>query len=267
MDIIEKITGNISENTACWNAVESAIEECGVDIPEGTPKTDYADKVAEVFEAGKKSEYDAFWDEFQQNGNRTDYKYAFGGCGWNADTFKPKYKIAPTVAYDSFRDFNNNAHGDEIVMDMSNIEIDFSNITDATNIFNSAFIKNLFCDFGNVTTAYYALGSAHGGFCDNITIRISEKCTNLSYMFAYQGASETLVFTEDSVIAANLNVRWSTKLNRRSIESIVNALSTTTTGLSVTLSSTAVTNAFGSVDNVEWKALVESKPNWTISLV
>lgn len=47
----------------------------------------------EGFEAGKKSEYDAFWDAYQQNGNLKYYKYAFGGQGWTENTFKPKYDI------------------------------------------------------------------------------------------------------------------------------------------------------------------------------
>jgi hypothetical protein len=31
----------------------------------------------EVYDAGKQAEYDAFWDVFQNNGNRTDYARAF----------------------------------------------------------------------------------------------------------------------------------------------------------------------------------------------
>lgn len=47
------------------------------------------------FDAGKKAEYDAFWDTFQNNGNRTIYSYAFYGsaAGWNDTTFNPKYPI------------------------------------------------------------------------------------------------------------------------------------------------------------------------------
>ena len=47
------------------------------------------------FDAGKKAEYDAFWDTFQNNGNRTTYSYAFYGSavGWNDTTFNPKYPI------------------------------------------------------------------------------------------------------------------------------------------------------------------------------
>ena len=36
-----------------------------------------ASAVDEVYEAGKKAEYDILWDTFQQNGKRTDYRYFF----------------------------------------------------------------------------------------------------------------------------------------------------------------------------------------------
>ena len=42
-----------------------------------------------VHKAGQKSEYDRFWDNLQDYGNRTDYWGAF--CGWNDEMFKPKY--------------------------------------------------------------------------------------------------------------------------------------------------------------------------------
>lgn len=54
------------------------------------------DGLAEGIEQGKKSQYDEFWDEYQVNGNRTDYQYAFGNTRWNDATFKPKYDIRPS---------------------------------------------------------------------------------------------------------------------------------------------------------------------------
>ena len=47
----------------------------------------------EGFEAGKKAEYDAFWDAYQQKGNRSNYSYAFSGSGWTTNNFKPKYDV------------------------------------------------------------------------------------------------------------------------------------------------------------------------------
>lgn len=46
-----------------------------------------------VFAAGKQTEYDRFWDAYQENGNKTNYYYTFAGKGWNDDIFNPKYPI------------------------------------------------------------------------------------------------------------------------------------------------------------------------------
>lgn len=44
-----------------------------------------------VYEAGKTAEWDRFWDEFQQNGNKTNYRYAF--FNWPDSNYKPKHPI------------------------------------------------------------------------------------------------------------------------------------------------------------------------------
>jgi hypothetical protein len=62
----------------------------------------------------------------------------------------------------------------------------------------------------------------------------------------------------------NFNVHWSPKLSKASIESIINALSSTTSGLTVTISKTAKEAVF---TTEEWATLIATKPNWTISLV
>ena len=41
--------------------------------------------------AGAQDAYNEFWDTFQQNGNKTNYSYAF--YQWSADLFNPKYDI------------------------------------------------------------------------------------------------------------------------------------------------------------------------------
>lgn len=50
-----------------------------------------ARNVQKVFDAGKKAEYDKFWDSFQKNGTEGTYNYRF--MNWNADIFYPKYPI------------------------------------------------------------------------------------------------------------------------------------------------------------------------------
>ena len=60
--------------------------------------TAIAENEQKVFDAGKKAEYDAFWDAAQQNGSKTYYTYAFAGNCWNIKNFKPKYDMRPINA-------------------------------------------------------------------------------------------------------------------------------------------------------------------------
>lgn len=55
------------------------------------------DGVDKVHKAGKQAEYDRFWDSYQNNGNRSDYQYAF--AGWKDAVFKPKYNIVLGAGY------------------------------------------------------------------------------------------------------------------------------------------------------------------------
>ena len=58
--------------------------------------TAIAENVPKVYEAGKKAEYDKFWDENQDYGTRTTYSSAYmGNNGWTKDNFYPKYDIKP----------------------------------------------------------------------------------------------------------------------------------------------------------------------------
>jgi hypothetical protein len=51
-------------------------------------------KYEEGVEAGKKSEYDEFWDVWQEGGRRRNMNYMFFGQGWTDKTYKPKYPFA-----------------------------------------------------------------------------------------------------------------------------------------------------------------------------
>lgn len=59
---------------------------------------DFSNKISEVYEKGVQSEYDRFWDDFQNYGKRTFYSSAFAGQGWTAETLKPKYPIVTNAA-------------------------------------------------------------------------------------------------------------------------------------------------------------------------
>lgn len=200
--------------------------------------TTVAENLPKVYEAGKKSEYDRFWDTLQQNGNLRFYNYLFAYGRYSDEIYNPKYPIILTNAVGVY--INCNTINDTKVP--INAEGSYLNQT-----FSGALIKVIRELIVNENTTY------------NITFA---NCTEL----------QELNIT--GIIGKNgFNVQYSAKLSKDSITGIINALSDITTGLAVTLSKTAVNNAFGiDVDDAttwgegtEYYNLRHSKDNWTIS--
>ncbi len=52
-----------------------------------------AENEQRVFEAGKNTERDEFWEDFQFGGIETNYNYALCGERWTDKTYNPKYPI------------------------------------------------------------------------------------------------------------------------------------------------------------------------------
>ena len=92
---------------------------------------------------------------------------------------------------------------------------------------------------------------------------------------AFNGATKLVTMIVEGTIGQNFDLSPCTKLSKESITSVINALSSTTTSMKLTLSKTAVNNAFGiNVDDAttypegsEYYTLRHSKDNWTISYV
>ena len=153
--------------------------------------------------------------------------------------------------------------------------IDFSKCKSATTVFANANIKNITADFSNCETLAqtFTVSDASASIQDNITIKVSAKCV-FENTFAYNTHLKELRFMEGSVIGkSGLNLQRSTLLSKASHISVINTLSTTTSGLSVIFSLTAVNKAFETSEganngstSAEWLNLIATKNNWTINL-
>lgn len=219
---------------------------------------------------GQTKEYDRFWDAYQNNGNRTVYSIwvgGFAGSAWNDENFKPKYPIVPTDAGYLFR-----ATG---ITDLTkeDIVLDFSKCT----AFNYTFAYNgkrvkfpLIIDMSSATNTTSTFADYDG---TDLSLVFSEKTVPTSNTFS-NNKNLTDLTISGTIGKTGLNLQWSTKLSKASITSVVNALSDTTSGLTVTLSLTAVNTAFATSAGLadgstseEWATLAATKSNWTISLV
>lgn len=231
-----------------------------------------AENEEKVFEAGKKSQYDEFWDNYQQNGNRIDYQNAFSGKGWTKETFKPKYDIRPNNAYMLFR-------WNQVEVDLVEWFDELGIIFDDSNIGKNVqymYFCSKFTRIGTITLTGATNGTGDMlNSCEKLRtidkILSAEATVYSNSNFLGCKALENITF--EGIIGSNINFKDSSKLTKVSIESIVNALSTNTTNLTATLSLAAVKKAFetssGANDgntSVEWLNLKASKSNWTITL-
>lgn len=256
-----------------------------VKIREKTNETEFifpnemADKVEEVYQKGVsdgvKSEYDRFWDKFQNYGKRVAYQYAFGGQGWTKETFKPKYDIKPTSMKGFF------SYGGLMNCDLAEI-IETLGITFDTSGVTAIDGFEGFCEYAGpkrlpiIDTSNCARINEfvlHASILETVDKLILKNDGSQTYTNAFRGCSKLTNIVIEGTIGSEFSTKDSPLLSKASITSIVNALSSTTTGLTVTLSLIAVNNAFetsiGLADgstSQEWLDLVATKPNWTISL-
>lgn len=243
----------------------------------------------EVYNSGKKISYDLFWDNFQKKGNRKSYEYAF--ISWHEKSFYPKYDIIIGVnssgadesgsAVSTFRRFNSNI----INSVEQNTPVDLSQrFEDCGVIFNTSLVKAFtytfsFSNISRIPVIDMSSASSMGYMCfyysrnletiDKIILKNDGSQTGNDNNFAGLGKLKNIIF--EGVIGSNINFKDSPLLTKSSIISIINALSNEK-GATLTLSQTAVNNAFGSIDSQEWIDLIISKSNnynglWTITLV
>ena len=178
------------------------------------------------YNAGQKNAYDAFWDAYQQNGNRTDYEYAFAGLGWTSESFKPKYPIAPTVMNQMFNSF-------KAVTDLTNpagVSFDFTKITGGANY---AFTSSAITKLPKISCKKNSLGAGYLFYIARSLTTVTELELPDTAMTSSQATTQTFAFCTalenikiTGVIAnTGFDLHWSTKLTIESLTSILSALS------------------------------------------
>lgn len=270
-----KETGTMSLDTeiASQNELLTQIENALLTKANGGYETGVAD--------GKQQANDAFWNTYQENGNRVNYDFAFGGLGWTDDTFKPKYDMKPTAAtrmfgYTGIADLKG-------ILEEADVVLDLSQVTSMTYFIEGAVSKITRLPELNLTSManlnYFIYHAYALKSIDKIILKSDGSQTFANTSFGYLIGLEEIRF--EGVIGKTINFQWS-PLSRASIENILSCLSRTASGQTLSLKKTAVNKAFetsagandGSTSS-EWNLLVngdgtEAHPgitNWTITLV
>lgn len=222
--------------------------------------TKIAENVPKVYEAGKKAEWNAFWDEFQNYGTRTKYEYGFAGNGWNNNSLKPKYKtIKPTTALYMFTTSAANIDLTEVM------DLDMSNCTEADRIFASSLFTRIgVVNLSRTTNVNYIFNNCKELITIDKLIVKDDGTQVFNNPFYNCSKLENIQF--EGVVGNSINFTQSKSLSADSIDSIFSHLGGTASA-TLTLPSTArdiydTKNGSGALD-----ALIAARPsNWTITI-
>lgn len=153
---------------------------------------------------GKSAERNTFWDSYQQNGQRTNYTYAFYGYGWYDDIYNPQYPIKPI--------HGNGIYNLSYITD-TKVPIDLTAVGNNSQVFTYAT---------RLVTINKVIFAAN--------VSVSSAC------FQSCGALKNLTVEGD--IGCSIDLHWSTLLTHDSLMSIINHLATVSTTKTLTLGET-----------------------------
>lgn len=210
----------------------------------------------EGIEQGKQAEYDAFWDAFQQNGNRTNYTLAFADSGgrWEfGTTYKPKHPMKPTSAQQMYygSGLKWNAH--------ETYPVDFSQCTEFYQCFAYAAIDRL-----GVVDMSKATRTANAFLSCNLLHTIDKLIASENTAFHSSTFSTTpklANITFEGVIGQSISLANSPLLTNASVQSIIDCLKDLTgaTAQTLTLHATVKANL-----TEEQLATITGK-NWSVA--
>lgn len=238
MNIADKLT-QIAEN-------EQKVYDAGYEA--GRADADDSEEAYnQGVEDGKYAEWNAFWYVFQFRDGKLRTTYEYGFQAWRGSSFKPKYDLVLSGPYNtkSFRQ----AQGFDLY-DMTvgrGVAFDTSGATTLNAVFNQSAIGKIppldLSSCTSMPSTFSAMGRMSGYTTTDIVLNnLREDCT-FNKTFDNAPNLENIMIT--GTIGQNgFDVISCTKLSKASIESIINALSDTATGKTLTLSKTAVRNAF-----------------------
>lgn len=274
----------VDKAIADFDSIEAAIEARGVDVPYNNTSVmgelvneacvtangiGYETGKNEGVAEGRQAQYDEFWDSYQNKGSRP-FLRLFCSIGWNDTTFKPKYSMKYASGANGM--FAESRITDlQAILDRQGVTFDFSSCQSFANLLQDSTITRIgvvSTVSGAVTNIFYLAKSL-----ETVDLLILKSNGSQTFSGSFQDCIALANITIEGVIGQNIDIHWS-PLTKDSITSIINALSTTATGKTLTLKKTAVDNAFEASEGLadgstsdEWTSLLGTKTNWTISLV
>ena len=200
---------------------------------------------------GGDNHYDTFWDAYQQNGNRTNYAFAFAGAGWTDETFKPKYPLR--IVGDAECAFQKNAISEIPVA------LDISQCNSLHYAF--AFCNNLVrlprLDISKVQSSVYAFRECYS--LEEIACLVFSENTKVDHNIFYN-TSNLKHLTVEGTINTPFALYHCSVLSNESVQSIIDHLKDLTGATAQTLTFHATVG--GKLTQAQKDAI--SAKNWTL---
>ena len=231
-----------------------------------------------------------FWDTYYTNAKQNDgvtNRYAGSNSFYNwyspmLEWFNPSGTLKITGnAASCFRYFCrdlNTKNGDVAInfkelLESKNCELDTSGVTSSNFLFSEAGISHLpKLDLSKVTGTHNSIFYRSYALKWIDELVINKASTLPSTAFEDCARLEHVMFSGE--IGNSLTLEDCSVLDGTSIISLVDTLSSTTTGKTLTLSLIAVKNAFETIEGASdgntsdtWLSLIATKKNWTITLI
>ena len=176
-----------------------------------------AENEQKVYKAGQQSEYDRFWDEYQNYGAITNYDNYFSGKGWTKKTFRPKYNMSPVSAYMMFR---YNSTECDFVEWLNECGISFDDSKNRNTQY--MYFGCLFTRIGTITFANLISSGDTFGYCSNLhTIDKIISTKNVTYSrTTFIGCEKLVNITFDGEIGNSITFQWSPLTAKSAISAI-----------------------------------------------
>lgn len=190
-----------------------------------------ARNVQKVFDGGKQTEREYFWDN--ATNDNTSWAYRFAGRGWNDKTFRPTVDITMTGSCTAT--FNGSQITD-IVDNMGEHTMIITDVTNAANMFSNSQVTHCpYIELSEATNISYLFSWCQAlTTIDGITFPTSTSATVTN---AFQGCTALANITVNGkIVISGLDFKQSKSLSVESLRSILGALSLDVSGKSITLS-------------------------------
>jgi hypothetical protein len=206
----------------------------------------------EGFEAGKKSEYDEFWDNAFLH---YTHVARFAGPAWNNKTFKPNKSF--TISGNANMVFYNNCYEGSLTELAQSLGIEI--IIKATSL-QQGFTFSKITECKVDCSLMSDLGSTFASASKLVTIELTGVLESLNFSGTFSGCSSLVNFIVSGVIGTNaLNLSSCKDLTHDSLMYVLNALrdnSGTTTWNSITLGADNIAKLTAEeleiMDNKQW---------------